>query len=116
MARTLSCRSGFGITAVERNNSGNVVRSEIINVDSEFRVVKAMNVEMPDHAMPNPKAIAKRTSPSTGWAREKKRKGGRRRVFLIHRPAMLPTSPAKSPADITSASDGGSPTECVVAA
>src|SRR5439155_27385961 len=59
-------------------------------------------------------AAVKRTNHTTGWTREKKRNGGRRRVFLIHRPAMLPTSPAKSPGDITSASDGGRPTECFV--
>src|SRR2546429_4784687 len=61
-------------------------------------------------------AAVKRTNHTTGWTREKKRNGGRRRGFLIHRPAMLPTSPAKSPPDITSASDGGRPPECVVAA
>src|SRR5207247_474115 len=57
------------MTAVERNNSGNVVRSEIIRVDSEFRVVNAMNVEIPDQAMPNPKAIPK-SSTSPRRARE----------------------------------------------
>ncbi len=61
-------------------------------------------------------AAVKRTNHTTGWTREKKRNGGRRSVFLIHRPAILPTSPAKSPAVITSTSDGGRPMECVVGA
>src|ERR1700704_3200678 len=43
MFLTLSVKSAFGMTAVERNRSGNVVRSEIIRVDSEFFVAKAMN-------------------------------------------------------------------------
>ena len=48
------------MTAVDRNKRGNVVRREIINVDSEFRVVNAMNVEIPDQAMPKAKAIPNR--------------------------------------------------------
>src|SRR5436853_6408555 len=45
-------------------------------------------------------AAVKRTNHTIGCTREKKRNGGRRKVFLIHRPAMLPTSPKNSPAVI----------------
>src|SRR2546429_9981332 len=58
-------------------------------------------------------ACVNKTNQTIGWTREKKRNGGRRRVFLIHRPAMLPTSPRNSPADITSTSDGERPKGCV---
>src|SRR5439155_25223383 len=61
-------------------------------------------------------AAVKRTNHTIGWTREKKRNGGRLRVFLIHRPAMLPTSPKNSPAAITSASGGEPPTGYAVGA
>src|SRR5438876_9853567 len=51
-------------------------------------------------------AAAKRTNHTTGWTREKKSNGGRRRCFVIHRPATLPTTSTTSPADTTSAADG----------
>src|SRR6267143_57576 len=109
MVWTVSGRSDFGMTAVDRNRSGNVVRREIINVDSEFLVVSAMNVEIADQAIPNVRAMANRRNKPIGWTREKNRNGGRRSVFLIQRPAMLRTSLTNSPALITSPSGGELP-------
>ncbi len=49
---TQGARNCFGMTAVERNSIGNTNMIEMTSVDSEFLVVSATNVEMPDQAMP----------------------------------------------------------------